>query len=346
MTFPSHQRIEPGYCVVETPGSLSSQGNMLFRNPRSAAAGYFMRLNADTPWLKPGHILIVADPANSQQGPALRQLRQAKNRVNQTLVQADTQQASFLQRHYETIATVLNGSSSGLATASDAGKRYFSRIEEILKQIERAYQNQFRTQGSLISQQFFVERNRLFAELKTMLDKPIFNRLPRKIINLHPYERMKRALNLSSRSIVHEWTTAGVGAIGGYSTYLDGTSRAIRFMRNAGWVGLGITATSTTNDIYHSCTVGRESECTRVAFREYGSFLFGTGGGAIGGSMGAMAGGGLCVALGIISAPMAGSAGLACAIIGASAGSLVGGAVAGSFGGMAGENFYKIIGNK
>ena len=56
--------------------------------------------------------------------------------------------------------------------------------------------------------------------------------------------------------------------------------------------------------------------------------------------------GGVCVALGIISAPMVGSAGLACAIIGASAGSLAGGAVAGSFGGMAGENLYKIIGNE
>ena len=197
----------------------------------------------------------------------------------------------------------------------------------------------------MISQQFFVERNRLFAELKTMLDKPIFNRLPRKIINLHPYERMKRALNLSSRSIVHEWTTAGVGAIGGYSTYLDGTSRAIRFMRNAGWVGLGMAATSTTNDIYNSCTVGRESECTRVAFKGYGSFIGSAGGGALGGGWGAMAGGGICVALGIISAPMAGSAGLACAIIGASAGSLTGGAIGGALGEWSGERIYKIIGN-
>ncbi|AGB82952.1 hypothetical protein D781_2701 [Serratia sp. FGI94] len=286
MAFPPRQRIEPGYCVVETPGTLSAQGNILFSNPRSEAARYFMQLNADTPWVKPGHILIVADPNNTRQGPALQQLRQAKNQVNQAMSQMDAEQASFLHRHYQTIATVLNGSSTGLGTASDAGKRYFSRIEEILKKIESTYQNQFRTQGTLISQQFFVERSRLFSELKAMLDKPIFNRLPRKILNLHPYESIKRALNLSSRSIVHEWTTAGVGAIHGYSTYLDGTSRAIRFMRNAGWVGLGVAATSTTNDIYNSCTVGRENECGRVALKGYGSFILGAGFGALGGSWG------------------------------------------------------------
>ncbi|MCA4822834.1 hypothetical protein ACWA06_09150 [Serratia rhizosphaerae] len=44
MAFPPRQRIEPGYCVVETPGTLSSQGNILFRNPRSEAARYFMQL--------------------------------------------------------------------------------------------------------------------------------------------------------------------------------------------------------------------------------------------------------------------------------------------------------------
>ncbi|WP_411841751.1 hypothetical protein [Serratia rubidaea] len=68
MAFPPHQRIEPGYCVVETPGTLSAQGNILFSNPRSEAARYFMQLNADTPWVKSGHILIVADPHNTRQG--------------------------------------------------------------------------------------------------------------------------------------------------------------------------------------------------------------------------------------------------------------------------------------
>lgn len=306
---------------------------MLFRNPNSEAARYYLQLNADTPWVKPGHILIVADPHNPQQGPALHHLRQAKNQVNKAMAQLDAEQATFLQRNYDTLATILNGSSTGLGIASDSGKRYFQRIDEILQRIEITYQNQFRTQGTLIGQQFFVERNRLFGELKAMLDKPVFSRLTRKILNLRPYESIKSALNLSSRSIVHEWSTAGVGAIRGYSTYLDGASRAVKFMKNAGWVGLAISATSTTNDVYYACTTGRESECSRVAVTGYTSFGGGLFGGIAGGSAGAWVTGGVCLALGI---PTGGTATLACAVVGS---------VAGSYGGAkAGEAIGNMLG--
>ncbi len=56
------RQIAPGYCVVEHPGNLAFQARELFRDTRSPAASLFMKLNADTQWLKPGQILIVADP--------------------------------------------------------------------------------------------------------------------------------------------------------------------------------------------------------------------------------------------------------------------------------------------
>ncbi|MBU3892173.1 hypothetical protein [Serratia rhizosphaerae] len=340
MALPPRQRIEPGYCVVETPGSLTSQANMLFRNPNSEAARYYLQLNADTPWVKPGHILIVADPHNPHQGPALHHLRRAKNQVNKAMAQVDAEQATFLQRNYDTLATILNGSSTGLGIASDSGKRYFERIDEILRKVEATYQNQFRTQGTLIGQQFFVERNRLFGELKVMLDKPVFSRLTRKILNLRPYDSIKSALNLSSRSIVHEWSTVGVGAIRGYSTYLDGTSRAIKFMKNAGWVGLAISATSTTNDVYHACSTGRESECTRVAIQDYSKFSLGTAGGIGGGMAGSWAVGGICVAAGIATG---GTAALACAIVGSGLGAYGGAAAGEALGQKAGSLMADIL---
>lgn len=317
--------VEPGYCVVETPGSLAFQGRLLFANPRSAAARYFMQLNADTPWLNPGQIVIVADPEHTRQDALLRQLYQAKRTVNRAMEPINVEQADFLQRHYVAIATILNGASRGMGIASDAGKQYFMRIEKLLKQIEASYQNQFRTQGTLIGQQFFVERQRLFNELKILLDKPIFSRLTRNILNLRPYESIKRALNLSSRSIVHEWSTVGVGAIKGYSSYLEGAGKAVKFMKGAGWIGIALSGTSTTNDIYHACTLGREKECTRVALTGYGAFGAGTVGGIYGGALGSLVGVGVCTALGIISAPAGGAAGLACAIIGGTAGGLAGG---------------------
>lgn len=336
-TFP-RRPVEPGYCVVETPGSLAFQGSTLFANPRSTAARYFMQINADTPWLKPGQIVIVADPEHSRQDALLRQLYQAKRTVNRAMEPVNVEQANFLQRHYAAIATILNGTSRGLGMASDAGKQYFMRIDTILKQIEASYQNQFRTQGTLIGQQFFVERQRLFNELKALLDKPIFSRLTRNLLNLHPYESIKRALNLSSRSIVHEWSTAGVGAIKGYASYLEGAGKAVKFMKGAGWIGIATAGASATNDIYHACTLGREKECTRVALKGYGAFGGGVWLGAVGGTWGAAAGGGICLALGIISAPTAGAAGLACGLIGTAAGGLAGG--------YAGEKLGEYGGNK
>lgn len=56
------RNIAPGYCVVERPGMLEYQARELFRDIRSPAVSLFMKLNADTQYLKPGQILIVADP--------------------------------------------------------------------------------------------------------------------------------------------------------------------------------------------------------------------------------------------------------------------------------------------
>ena len=86
-----------------------------------------------------------------------------------------------------------------LGVVADAGERYFSEIEKKLKAIKLAYQNQYRTQGTLIGQQFFVERQKLFSELDVLL-----NKLSRLTLKLKPYEEIKHALGLSSRSIVHE----------------------------------------------------------------------------------------------------------------------------------------------
>ncbi len=74
------RQIAPGYCVVERPGNLAFQARKLFRDTRSPAASLFMKLNADTQWLKPGQILIVADPDTAAPiaTQMLYKLRQAK----------------------------------------------------------------------------------------------------------------------------------------------------------------------------------------------------------------------------------------------------------------------------
>jgi len=122
-----------------------------FRDSNSEAARLFMQNNSDTPWLNPGQIVIVADPASSQTMHMLSALRQAKQQTNNAFVGVSSDDASFMQKHYGLIAALTTAGDKVFGTIGDVGERYFSEIENTLKKIETTYQNQFRTQGTLIS---------------------------------------------------------------------------------------------------------------------------------------------------------------------------------------------------
>ncbi|WP_158783339.1 hypothetical protein [Pantoea sp. BAV 3049] len=316
--------IAPGYCVVERPGTLDYQARELFRDIRSPATSLFMKLNADTQYLKPGQILIVADPdtPDQQTMQMLNTLRQAKHKTNAALTGVSGEDASFMQKHYGMIAGLTAAGDKIFGTAGDVGEKYFNAIEQTLKKIEASYQNQFRTQGTLIGQQFFVERNQLLHQLKELVNKPLLKSLARYTVKFQQYENMKRALNLSSRSIVHEWSTVGMGGIPGYSYYVGNAARAARFLRMGGYVGIGFSFAGTTNDVVDACSKGRESECGKIAFKQYARFVAGTGGGMLGGIYGSTAMVGVCAGIGIATV---GIGGVACAAVGSMAGGYVGG---------------------
>ncbi|MGY6231203.1 hypothetical protein ACXGPA_12530 [Enterobacter asburiae] len=316
----SQSLVNPGYCIVQQPGTLDFQTRLLFNDPNSDAARYFMQVNSDVQWSKPGQMLILGAPG-SNNSVQLKQLQLAKKKVNGALADLNSGEANFFNQHFSTIAAVTNFMDKSLGVVADAGEKYFSEIEKKLKSIELAYQNQYRAQGTLISQQFFVERQRLFSELDSLL-----NKLSRLTLKMKPYNELKHALGLSSRSIVHEWSTAGVASIRGYSTYIDNASKAARFLKAGGWLAIGFAGVNTTNEVYNACTVGREQSCSKVAVKKYSSFGASLAGGIYGGKYGAMAGAGVCVALGVAT----GGVGLlACSIVGAAAGGYVGGEIAG-----------------
>lgn len=316
----SQSLVNPGYCIVQQPGTLDFQARHLFNNPNSDAARYFMQVNSDMQWSKPGQMLIL-DAPGSNNAVQFKQLQLAKKKVNGALADLNSGEANFFNQHFSTIAAVTNFMDKSLGVVADAGEKYFSEIEKKLKSIELAYQNQYRVQGTLISQQFFVERQRLFSELDGLL-----NKLSWLTLNMKPYNELKHALGLSSRSIVHEWSTAGVASIRGYSTYIDNASKAARFLKAGGWLAIGFAGVNTTNEVYNACTVGREQSCAKVAVKKYSSFGASLAGGIYGGKYGAIAGAGVCVALGVAT----GGVGLlACSIVGAAAGGYVGGEMVG-----------------
>ncbi len=79
------RNIAQGYCVVEQSGGLDFQARELFSDTRSPATRLFMKLNADTQWVKPGQIRIVADPDVPLTTQMLTTLRQAKQKTNNAM---------------------------------------------------------------------------------------------------------------------------------------------------------------------------------------------------------------------------------------------------------------------
>lgn len=74
--------IAPGYCIAQQTGPLAFHANYLFGGKPSEAARFFMQLNADTPLVQPGQMLIVADPRNHNQSTQIAALMQAKSRTS------------------------------------------------------------------------------------------------------------------------------------------------------------------------------------------------------------------------------------------------------------------------
>ncbi len=106
---------------------------MIFQDRNRDAINFFMQINNDTPWVKPGQILIVADPNNSNQAYQLYELKKAKEKVSHALATTDVPVSTFLNANYGTIAALTNIMDKTVGAVSDAGEKYFSRITDILK---------------------------------------------------------------------------------------------------------------------------------------------------------------------------------------------------------------------
>lgn len=141
--------VEPGFCVVQRPGRLTEQAMFLFGNRNVAAANYFLQLNADVAWAKPGQILIVADPEGNNTQAAMNALKAAKTTTNNSLSHLSSDEASFFHQHYASIAAITNFMDKSSGLIGDAGEKYFAEIGKKLTAIESAYRNQYLTSGTL-----------------------------------------------------------------------------------------------------------------------------------------------------------------------------------------------------
>lgn len=299
--------VDAGFCIVPHLTSPWHYQSSLFVNPPAGAEALYQALN---PWQqkKAGSILIVADPLK-QDAQQIEVLTQARDRVDAALKPLTSEEASFLykNRNVIDIFSALTGDYGGLLAGM--GQQYFSEIEQILIKIQQSYQNAYITRGALIGEQFYAERRMLFARLDS-----IFLRMFREKIGLAPYDNIKRALGLSSSSIMHRWVQTGVRDIEGYATYIERSAKLVKLMRNMNRVAIGFSALNGANNIYDACTIGQN--CEKTTFTEIGKFAGGVGLPFVHAKVISKVATIACVAaLGAISAPAGGGLAFTCQIV-------------------------------
>ena len=338
--------IDAGFAVIPYGGTTEAWQRLLFtENPPTGVKELFATLNGPEERYKAGSIMLVVDP-DRQDSEQIAHMQAAKARVDAALAPLSIQQANFLFKHKDTIemfaaaATSANDAAGNVGRAAEAAKGYFEQVEKILVEIEKTYKNQYITSGTLIGEQFFVERRRLFGQLDSVLKMFMKHRFM-----FNEYTDLKSALGLSSRSITHRWNETGVSDIEGYATHIEKLAKYVKWMETAGKIGIGLSAFDTAAKITEACTVGRD--CAKTSFTSIGEFSGSLIGGRVAtkilaGSLTETA----CVAILGTATFEAGGAGALLCTIGVAGGVSYGSDKAVSaFGGFLGEKLYEATSN-
>ncbi|WP_325918872.1 PAAR domain-containing protein [Pseudomonas frederiksbergensis] len=327
---------EPGFFVVPKSVSREALEATLFPAPDPQVMRKFRALNPHRDVVKAGSMIVLSDPNNLQCTREEAQVMAAAETVNAALEDLTAEQADFMHRYAAEIASFTGQTSTWLGVSAVVMEKHLTSLRDTLQAMERLHQDSYRQHGHLKSTQFFTERKLLLAQLDAHL---LNSTRLRGHTTLGDHPKLKTALGISSRSLVHHWDKAGApGQIPGYATHVESISRAAKYMQMGGYVGIGIGGVSSVLAVQEVCNGGSEAACEKVKFTEGGKFGLSTFGGAWGGSIGLSASGPLCLVLGVST----GIGGVICvaAVVGVGAWA---GTAAGSMGGeKIGDVMYEI----
>lgn len=206
-------------------------------------------------------------------------------------------------------------------------------VADILKEIEDLHVQTYNQTGKLSGNAFFQQRRVLFDRLDAALGT-----LARKHIVYSDEMRMRHALGISSKSIVHRWRRQGGPATGipEFERLYLNQARLATFMRQMGYVGISLDVFHSYQQLHEACTVdNNDLRCTRRKYIEAGRLPLSIGGGIGGG----LAGYSICGLL--FAAPSAGTSLLWCGVLVGGVGAYAGGYLGSWGGGVAGEYVFE-----
>ncbi len=329
--------VDAGFCVVPQQSTTESFENILFAgNQPEGTRELYRSLNGAGKEYKAGSILLVVDP-EKQDDEQIAHMKAAKARVDAALEPLTIQEANFLHKNKDTIDLFTSRASTTTGIASEAAGKYFEKIESVLTRIQQAYKNQYITSGSLISEQFYVQRRQLFSKLDSILTD-----FTRHKLALQDYPDIKRALGLSTSSITHRWNQTGVADIEGYATFMEKAAKYVKLMKAVGYVGIALDGANRLDKVYEACTVG--SDCEKAAFTQVGGFSVGTATGIYTSTAVYSGATAACsVVLGALTIEVGAVGALACGVIVSGAVGYGVGQVGGNVGEFAGEKIYEVV---
>lgn len=336
--------LNPGFYVVPYSMTKKEMFDTLFENIPNSALRKFSDLNPDLDsYIKAGTLILLSDRPSSLCTYQEAKLMSAAREVKAALEPLTPEEADFMYRHRAEIEQFVSGSSTWVGVSSTMMEQHLAGIRSTLLAIERLHQDSYRQHGHLRSPEFFKERTRLLTTLDTQL---LNSTRLRNLTSFGDYEKLKTALGISSRSLVHQWDKAGApGQIPGYATHVNAISRAAKYMKAGGYIGIGLGGVTSGLAIQEVCSAAPDSPaCKKAKFTEGGKFLGSAIGGAWGGAGGALAGAKVCIGITVLTAPIAGSGGLVCGIVvvgGAGLGAWLGGEGGGKAGEYVGEIIYE-----
>ena len=334
--FNSLSNQEPGFYIVPKSMTREALDATLFPIRDPAVMRKFQSLNSNTSYVKAGSMIVLSDPNNTSCTYQEAQLMQAARQVDASLDALTPDEADFLFRHGAEIAGFIGHTSTWLGVSAVVMEKHLSNLRDTLQAMERLHQESYRQHGHLRSPQFFADRQRLMNQLDAHL---LNSTRLRGQTTLGDHPKLKTALGISSRSLVHHWDKAGgPGQIPGYAAHVEAVSRATKYMKAGGYIGIGLGGVSSLLAIQQVCNGDSEEACRRIKFTEAGKFGLSTALGAFSGWAAGAASAPVCLGIGVATGGIGGVVCVA-ALVGAGAWA---GTTAGGIGGeYIGEMIYE-----
>jgi uncharacterized Zn-binding protein involved in type VI secretion len=302
--FNGEQGQEPGFYIVPKSMTREALEATLFPTLDPAVMRKFQSLNPNTGDVKAGSMIVLSDPNNTSCTYQEAQLMQAAQQVDVSLDSLTPDEADFLYRHGAEIAGFIGHTSTWLGVSAVVMEKHLTNLRDTLHVMERLHQESYRQHGHLRSPQFFADRQWLMNQLDAHL---LNSTRLRGQTTLGDHPKLKTALGISSRSLVHHWDKAGApGQIPGYAAHVEATSRATKYMKTGGYIGIGLGGVSSLLAIQQVCNGDSGAACEKVKFTEGGKFAGAALGGTWGGVMGQVASGPICLALGVATGGIGG----------------------------------------